>query len=229
METTGTMTGIFLQVRLDSARLPRKALLPLPGGTVIQHAMASLKQVKADVYALLTDEESSHSLKVLARNEGFEVFVGPKEDVLKRYRLGADHFNTDLVIRATGDNPLVSPCMAQRIIRAHSEKGSQLSHYTGLPIGAGIEVVSKEALVRADEAARDPFEREHLTTYMYRNSKEFILHEPGAPEEFFYPDLKISIDTREDYDFILKVYEELYEGVPIETDRVIQWHKSLGA
>ena len=48
-------TGVFLQVRLGSRRLPRKALLPLGDSTVIRQAMRALRRVPAGVHALLTD------------------------------------------------------------------------------------------------------------------------------------------------------------------------------
>ncbi len=53
-------TGIFIQVRLGSTRLPGKALLPLPGGSVIQHVMRALAAVPADVHALLPPDVATH-------------------------------------------------------------------------------------------------------------------------------------------------------------------------
>jgi spore coat polysaccharide biosynthesis protein SpsF (cytidylyltransferase family) len=39
--------GVFLQARLGSTRLPRKALLPLAGTTVLQLTMRALARVEA--------------------------------------------------------------------------------------------------------------------------------------------------------------------------------------
>ena len=145
-------TGIFLQVRLDSQRLPRKALLPLPYGNIIQHAMRALKGIEADVYALLTDENSEGTLRPFATKEDFEMFIGPRDDVLKRYCLAARHFRVDHVIRATGDNPLVSAEMGRAILSIHIREEADLSHFIGLPLGTGGGTGSWRKTVRKDYA-----------------------------------------------------------------------------
>jgi spore coat polysaccharide biosynthesis protein SpsF len=53
--------GVFLQARLGSTRLPRKALLPLAGVTVLQLAMRALARVEAGVHALLTEPASQEA------------------------------------------------------------------------------------------------------------------------------------------------------------------------
>src|SRR5208283_1577885 len=138
-------TGVFVQVRLGSTRLPSKALLPLPGGCLIQHVMRSLTAVPADVRALLTDGNSVAALRPLAEAEGFQVFAGPDEDVLGRYCMASRLYGTDRVIRATGDNPLTSARLALDIIREHERADADLSHFVGVPWGSGIEVVSAAA------------------------------------------------------------------------------------
>ena len=76
--------------------------------------------------------------------------------MLERYCLAANHFNVGNIIRATGDNPLVSPRLANLILTIHKEKGADLSHLVGMPLGTGIEVIKKEALIQAGKEAEDP-------------------------------------------------------------------------
>lgn len=126
-------TGIFVQVRLGSTRLPAKALLPLPGGCLIRHVMRSLAGVPADVRALLTDGRSVEALRPHAAAEGFEVFAGPDEDVLARYCMASRTYGIDRIIRATGDNPLTSARLARDIILEHERARADLSHFVGIP------------------------------------------------------------------------------------------------
>ncbi len=105
-------TGVFVQVRLGSTRLPRKAMLSLPGGSVIQHVMRALAAVPADVRALLTDEQSLAVLRPVGEAEGWVVAPGPAEDVLARYCNACRELDVQRVIRATGDNPLTSASLA---------------------------------------------------------------------------------------------------------------------
>lgn len=221
MGGTGVMTGIFLQVRLASKRLYRKALLPLVNGNVIQHAMRALKNVPVDVYALLTDKASAPDLHLFAEKEGFSIFEGPADDVLARYCRAAHHYHVTRIIRATGDNPLVSSRLAREIYAIHEKKEPDLSHFINMPLGTGVEVVETKALFKVELTARDPYEREHLTTHLYRNSDIYnVLHVP-CPPDCRLPDIHVSIDTQEDYERILELYYELYKGKPIETDIVV--------
>jgi spore coat polysaccharide biosynthesis protein SpsF len=223
METPGIRTGLFLQVRLDSTRLYKKALLPLKNGNVIEHVMRALRMVKADVYALLTNQSSVEQLSTFAEKEGFTVFVGPDSDVLKRYWMAAKHHGVDIIIRATGDNPLVSAAMCTQILKIHVEKSADLSHFLGLPLGTGVEVVSKEALNRMHREAKDSSEREHMTTYIYRNRKSFKVVEQTCPKRYFFPDAKVSLDTEDDYRLIVNIFYDLYRSKPIEIGSLVRW------
>ena len=95
MGRRGINKAVFVQARLDSTRLPCKALLPLKGGSVIQHVMRALKPVSADYHVLLTDKHSSEVFKYLAVDEGFDVFSGPEDDVLERYYLASVFYDVD--------------------------------------------------------------------------------------------------------------------------------------
>ena len=80
----GNRIGIFLQVRLNSSRMPGKALLNLAGKVLVQHTIERLSVVPADVRAILTTKESEEALKDIAEANGWEVFCGDAQNVLKR-------------------------------------------------------------------------------------------------------------------------------------------------
>ncbi|NOY09083.1 MAG: NTP transferase domain-containing protein [Spirochaetes bacterium] len=221
----GINTAVFVQVRLDSARLPCKALLPLKGGPVIQHVMRALKPVRADYHVLLTDKHSTEVLNYLAGDEGFDVFSGPADDVLERYYLASRFYGADTVIRATGDNPLVSAYYAERILTLHREERADLSHYIGIPLGTGVEVINSRALETARNKAKDPFEHEHITTYMYRHRDIFKVMEKEAPPEATFKKVSVSIDTGKDYILLRSIYNDLYNGSPVELNSLISWLK----
>jgi len=224
--------GIFFQVRLGSTRLPRKATLPLPGGNVIQHVMRSLAAVHADVRALLTDRASAAELRPFAEIEGYAVFAGPEQDVLARYCMACREYAVGRVVRATGDNPLTSGSLAAKILRAHEERGADLSHYLECPLGTGVEVVEAEALFAAERDAAAPEEHEHITTFLYRHPERFLIHEPVAPASARFADSElpypagfdhVSVDTQDDFDRVRSIFEALYVGRPLEAEQVVQW------
>ncbi|MBN2875805.1 MAG: NTP transferase domain-containing protein, partial [Spirochaetales bacterium] len=141
-------------MRLDSTRLPGKALLPLGNSTMAGIVMRRLRGIGSDEYILATDDAGAAALAGMARDEGFSVFAGPKNDVLARFMMAADAFGLERIVRATGDNPFVSVKLAEIALDAARETDSEYTALTGMPVGMGVEVVSVAALRRAAEAAR---------------------------------------------------------------------------
>jgi spore coat polysaccharide biosynthesis protein SpsF len=225
MGNPGVKTGIFLQARLNSERLPGKALCTLKGLTVIEHAMQALGRIKAEVYALLTDEKSAPIFKEYGERCGFMLFIGPSRDVLKRFCLAAVHFGVTRVVRATGDNPLVSFELGKLNLKIHEKSRPDLSRFSGGPLGTGVEVVEAQALHRSCRESDDPYEHEHITTYILRNRNKFKVREIRCPKEFYFPQARVTLDTEEDLKIINAVYSDLYAGKPIKIKELIKWLK----
>lgn len=215
--------GVFLQARLDSRRLPQKALLPLAGMTVIEHAMASLIDVEADVHAVLTDEQSADALQPYAEKWGFRVFPGDAEDVLLRFVHAADRYGVTTIIRATGDNPLVSRYLAEDILDQHLSAEADYSGYLGMPLGTGVEILNADSLRTAEEEASDPYEREHVSPFLYRHPERFTIYRPSVTEEFAFSGARVTLDTEKDYHLLQEIFDDLYTLQPIETDRLVEW------
>ncbi len=226
MGNSGIVTGIFLQARLKSQRLPEKALLRVEGLTVIEHAMRALAKVKADVFALLTDKESTPVFKSYAAKCGFELFTGPSLDVLKRYCLAAEYFGVTRVVRATGDNPLVSAELAALNLREHEKRRADLSRFAGGPLGTGVEVVEAKALHTSCGESHDPYEHENITTYILRNKHKFSVHELKCPRNCSLAQARVTLDTADDFKIIETIYNALYSGKPIETKELVLWLKT---
>jgi len=131
------MTGIVLQARLDSSRLPEKSLLPLGGRPLILRVMEALNKVPAELRVLACPGDSVAAFGPLAAEAGFSLFGGPKDDVLKRYCLAIQKFGMDNVIRATGDNPFVFADAAAEIVAQAIALGADYAGYGGLPVGGG--------------------------------------------------------------------------------------------
>lgn len=218
--------GLVVQARLGSTRLARKALLPLGGLTMADQVLRRLILVPAEVYVLATDEASAPELEPVALRNGFELLVGPAEDVLARYCLAIRRFGLQRLVRATGDNPLVAHELAslllERAARAEAAGSapSDYAAYRGLPLGMGVELVRAEALLRAEAEAREVPEREHVCPYLYGHPELFRLDRPEAPSPWLLPEARVTVDTAADYEAVLKIYGALYSGGPIPTELV---------
>jgi spore coat polysaccharide biosynthesis protein SpsF len=217
------LIAIVLQARLGSTRLRGKALLPLGGSSILEQAMASLALVSSGLRVLATDEASAAALRPAAARQGFELLVGPAEDVLARYCLAIRRFKPDLVLRATGDNPLVSRELANLLIDRRATRPCDYAGYVGMPSGMGVELVASEALLRAEAEAREAPEREHVCPYICGHPEIFRVDRPEAPAEYFLPGASVSVDTAADYEAMLRLYGALYCGRPIPDAAVLDY------
>jgi spore coat polysaccharide biosynthesis protein SpsF len=202
------LTGIVLQARIDSSRLPGKSLLPVNGRPFVFRVMEALNNVSADLRILTCPEDSYSSFEHLAQEAGFHIFAGPKEDVLKRFCKVIRYFSLSRIIRATADNLFVFTDAADSINSLAVSVNADYAAYTGLPLGAGVESVSSESLLCAAENA-NAFEREHVCPYLYNNPDKFAVHRPQAPHYWQNPDFRLTVDTQEDFDQAVKLYETL--------------------
>lgn len=214
--------GLVVQARLGSTRLSRKALLPLGGATLLDMVLERLSLVDADLRILATEEKSAAELGPIAERRGFELLVGPEEDVLARYCLAIRRHSLKRVLRATADNPLVCHEAANLLISRRESAEADYASYRGLPLGMGVEYVSAAALLRAGEEAESAYEREHVCPHLYDHPERFAIDRPEAPAEFRLPEARVTVDTRADYEAVLALYGALYEGRPIPSARVVE-------
>ena len=193
------MTAVVLQARLASTRLPEKALLPLGGKPLLSAAMRTLKTVACDAHILACTPDSEPFFAPIAEEAGFMIMSGSEQDVLGRFCDAVRRFGIHRVLRATGDNPFLFADAAAATIGESEASGADYCSYSGMPHGSGIEVVLARALLRAERETSDPFDREHVCPYLYKNGESFLLHRPLAPKPWVAPQVRLTVDTEEDY------------------------------
>lgn len=215
---------IVLQVRLGSTRLPGKLLLPLGGLTVFEHILIRLgRAMRPDGIIVATTADTAPHIESTAQRYGAGIVVGSEDDVLSRYIDAIDEYSIRNVIRATGDNPLVCIEYIDKALDLHRNEGADLTTYPILPYGTGVEVIKTDALRRVGSITCDPFEREHITQYIYRHPARFRIVLGTPHPEFQRRELHLTVDTREDYERMVKIYGMLYSGEPIPLSRVIDY------
>jgi spore coat polysaccharide biosynthesis protein SpsF len=220
------MTGVFLQVRLSSSRLPNKALLELAGKSVIAHAMDSLRRLPASVHAVLTDSASAPLLEDVADRCRFQLFVGSPTNVLERYVAAARHYGVSEVVRATGDNPLVSWELARMAVARRRQRGADYFGFDGPPLGTGVEVCRAEALSAALRETDDEYDLEHVTPYLYRAATRFVAIREDAPFAYLLPQARVTLDTTDDYLLLQSTMKSVYDGSSIAVMRLVKHLKS---
>lgn len=212
----------YLQARMGSTRLPGKVLLRIEGKTILERAVWRLRAARTvhEVFVLTTTLPEDDAVAAEAARLEVRIHRGPSEDVLKRYRQAADRFSPAIVVRATADNPLVDIGSTDRIVRALRSSRLDYCMEAELPVGAATEAITVEALARSDDEATLAHHREHVTLYVKQHPELFSIALLAPPDALRRPEVRITVDTPEDFIAVETMIQRLPEGkrpVPLVT------------
>lgn len=209
-------TGVVIQARMGSTRLPGKSLADLGGRPLLARLLQRLRDAPVDVRVVATPEgEKDAPLRDLARAEGWEAFEGAEEDVLARYAACAEAFDLDLVFRVTGDNPFTDPEAIPLLLQAMSDAARpDYGATSGWPRGTGVEVVRSEALASAAAEAKERHEREHVMPFILSRPDRFRIVRIEAPPDR-RSDASLTVDEEADLELARAVVARLGPDPPL--------------
>jgi spore coat polysaccharide biosynthesis protein SpsF len=196
-------TVCIVQARMGSTRLPGKVLLPLNGHTVIGEVLTRCKRIPGVDEVVCAIPESDEPLAKEAAKYAW-VFRGPEQDVLARYHGAAIESGADMVMRITGDCPLLSPDLCWEVIKMQQLTGAEYCSNVcprTFPQGLDCEVFTMALLEQAQQVA-GPHEREHVTTWM-RGDNDIHRYNVESP---WLMDGRLTLDTWDDYKTICAAF-----------------------
>lgn len=212
----GSRVAVIVQCRLSSTRLPGKALKKLGGESVLSWTLCAMKRIPAERYFLACDYDSESALGEIAKDCGWEIFAGSRDDVLERFcSLVKTRFpECETIVRATADNPFLFYEAAQKSLEEFEKNFSDADYFTftGLPHGSGVEVFKAASLLRAAALTDSPYDHEHVGPSLYNHPENFKAVFKKAGEEFFAPDLRTTIDTFSDFKRAQKIVQKISGG-----------------
>jgi spore coat polysaccharide biosynthesis protein SpsF len=192
-----------IQARMGSSRLPGKVLKLLAGRPVLEHVVTRVKAASHldEVVVATSTEPADDDIEAFCDTGGFTCLRGSERDVLSRYADVTVARGADVVVRATSDCPLFSPLILDAML-AHFDPSRMDYLSTNLPrrtfpVGLDCEVMRSEALLKAAREATEPYDREHVTPYLYGNPALFRVE--GWPCKPDLHHLRVTLDTEEDY------------------------------
>jgi spore coat polysaccharide biosynthesis protein SpsF len=210
-----------VQARMGSSRMPGKVLQPLCGFPLLWHVVHRLRKARSlQAIAVATSTSASDDpLAAYARSLGVGVVRGPEDDVLGRFALAAQSIEADILVRVTGDAPLVDPGIVDDLVELLDRSGADFA--TGAPgpcIHEGIDPFTRLALERLlREAREDPVAREHVTGYFKAHPAFATAAHLPIPPEHQLAGARISVDAPADLRFLEEVYARL-GAAPGEAD-----------
>ena len=214
----------IVQARLGSTRLPGKVLKPLGTRSLIGVLLERLSKSKeiAEVLVATSATAINAPLEEHVGSLGFGCFRGDESDVLDRYLRAATASGADVVVRVTGDCPLIDPDLVDEVVRRFKATNADYTSNTSpptFPDGLDTEVFTYAALERAAREATEPYDREHVTPYL-RRSEGFARSVFQGDDDF--SSLRWTVDELADYEVVRRVFDHFAPDIHFGWRQVLE-------
>ena len=198
----------IVQARMGSTRLPDKVMKPIGGIPMIELLLSRLSKATklSQIVVATSTDERNKPLTDHVRTLGYACEQGSEHDVLGRYIQAAEVHDADVVVRITGDCPLVDPDLVDECIcRFFADCVDYFSNVNPptYPDGLDIEVFSLQALQQAAKETDSPYDREHVTPYL-RESRHFKISSLQYSQDL--SGLRWTVDESDDFTVIEQVF-----------------------
>lgn len=219
-----SQTGIILQARTGSTRMPEKVILPFfQEQSILDLLLEKVKKTGIPAILATTVNPFDDRICTVAETHEVPVFRGSENDVLDRFVQAGRHFGFSKIIRVCADNPFLDLNGMLTLISefGHSEadylsfqlsgnKPSILTHF-----GFWTEAVRLSALEKAKQQTSEKLYHEHVTNFIYGNPALFdVRFIPADPLVFSRTDIRMTLDTPEDFEIQQKIYASINEENP---------------
>jgi spore coat polysaccharide biosynthesis protein SpsF len=219
----GTMA--FVQARTGSTRLPGKVLEPLAGRPVLARIAERLRVAPGvdEVVVLTSERPGDDAIVELCRTLDIRCLRGSELDVLDRFQRAAEALGAQRIVRVTADCPLIDPEVVGRLLdlAAAQSQDAYASVATGAigaqagyrryPDGLDAETFTAEMLATAWREAVKPYDREHVTPFIWRQPERFPVVVLEAEEDLGSE--RWTIDYPADLEFVRALYGCLLDGI----------------
>ena len=211
-----------LQARMSSTRLPGKVMADLAGAPMILRQIERLGRARRldRVLVATSTDPSDDGLAAMLTLHDVPVHRGPLDDVLARFEGALKAFGpVEILVRLTADCPLADPEVIDATVdlltsRSLDYAANTPAHRT-YPKGLDVEVMRVDALLKAAREAKDPYEREHVTPFLYRHPEMFAQDFISQAED--EGEVRWTVDRPDDLAFVRQVYAALYPQKPAFT------------
>ena len=217
----------IVQARMGSSRLPGKVMKDINSTPAIGLLIKRLRLSEKLSEIIVATSSNKNNFPLIRYLESIDckVFQGSEDDVLGRYFKAAKQFSADVIIRITGDCPLVDSKLLDKAVQEFIDsKCDYLSNNNppSFPDGLDIEIFSFEKLQEAYETTTDLSDREHVTLSMKNNGrvKKFNIENN---ENLAH--LRWTLDEAEDLNVIRKIFKYFHPKINFDWQEVLSLYK----
>lgn len=209
-----------IEARMKSSRLPGKVMKDILGKPVLELLVERLRRAELikEIVIATTIDPADDVIDKLSKKMRVGCFRGSENDVLGRVLGAAKQYDADIIVEITGDCPFTDPGVTTECIKMFLAGGydyvSTGCLETTFPNGLSVQVFPTKVLEEVSSLTQDPVDREHVSYYIYTHPERYKLGNYRAPEELFWPELAITLDTPGDFELIKRIFTELYPKNP---------------
>ncbi len=208
-----------VEARMNSSRLPGKILKDILEKPSLERLVERVRRAKFvdEVVVATTVSKEDDIVESWACKAGASIYRGSEEDVLLRVLEAAAAYKADIIVELTGDCPLLDPAIIDEVIGYYLEHDYDYvsnNKERSYPRGLDTQVFSREILEEVNRLTRDPADHEHVSLYIYEHPERYRLATLKAPKELYGPDIRLCVDTPEDFAVVESIYKGLYPKDP---------------
>lgn len=208
-----------IEARMTSTRLPGKVLLPLGDKPVLARLIERIKRSHTidTIVIATTINASDDGIVALAKSMDINVWRGSEENVLERVLDAAQSVQADIIVELTGDNPLVDWRHIDYLVGiVASDIYDYASNSTKetFPRGFDVKVFPARVLAEVNRLTQDPVDQENVSIYIYNHPEQYKLYNWSAEGKMARKELRMTLDTKEDYSLIRTLFERLLPQDP---------------
>lgn len=214
----------IVQARMGSTRLPDKVMKRIGGIPMIELLLKRLSRAQEidEIILATSTDDKNRPLSAHVKSLGYRVHEGSENDVLERYLGAAKLAKADIVVRITGDCPLVDPSLVDEVIRGFEE--SKADYFSNIqpptyPDGLDIEAFTFRALEKAAREALKSFDREHVTPYLRENP---LFTRASLKNEADYSNLRWTVDEASDFEVVEKIFSHFSPNIHFTWQQVLE-------
>lgn len=204
---------------MGSSRLPGKVMRPILGKSMLELLIIRLRQARLidQIVVATTINQTDDVIEDLMFQIGITCVRGSEEDVVDRVLQAAHAVNADVIIEITGDCPLIDPALVDQVVGFYL--ANQFDYVRnvgegGFPRGLDAQAFSTTVLEEVARSTQDPVHREHPPVYINEHPDRFSIHLMEVDNGDLYRNLRLTVDTPEDFALINAIYQELYPASP---------------
>lgn len=230
----------IIQARMGSGRLPGKVLLPLAGKSSlwwITQRLSLCKKVTNIIIATSTNKNNLPIIRFCQENE-ISWFAGDEEDVLQRVTDTVESFGrdpiADIIVDITSDCPLIDPKHIDYLVGElikHNYDFISNCYNRYLPDGFDVQVYRRFALEEVNKKVKRKERRQHSGWNIPALQKEkpnevsFKTFEWKPSKDLYYPHWGLTLDTKDDYRLLCKIFNHFKADISFSTEDVISYIK----